>query len=143
MDFSKLSREDWMVGGGTLLLIIFLFTLPFYSFSIGILGSIDRVATDSPASIWGILALIVAIVVLVDWALAVFSPDTQIPTTALGRELTRAAAGALVFVLLLIKLLVHTGYLGWGCFVDLIVAALVTYGAWAISQGKSTAVKPS
>ena len=43
-------------------------------------------------SIWGILALIVTIVVVVDLALARFSPATQIPTTQLGRDMTRAAA---------------------------------------------------
>ena len=140
MDFSKLSREDWMVGGGSILLIIFLFALPFYSYSYGPYTA-TAAATSAPASIWGILALIVAIVILVDWALQVFSPETAIPTTPLGRELTRAAAGGLVVLLLLLKLILHTSYLGWGCFVDIIVALVVTYGAWAISQGKSTAVK--
>ncbi len=140
MDFSKLSREDWMIGGGGILLIIFLFALPFYSVSAGPYTA-TFAATGSPASIWGIIALILAIVVVVDWALANFSPATQIPTTQLGREMTRTAiAGAIVF-LLVIKLILHTSYLGWGCFVDIIVALIVTYGAWMIAQGKSTPVK--
>lgn len=140
MDFSKLSREDWMVGGGGLLLIIFLFALPFYSIGIGPY-TFDRVATDSPTSIWGILALILAIVLYVDWALAVFSPSTTLPTTPLGREMTRTAIGGVIILFLLIKLIAHTSWLGWGCFIDIIVAAIVTYGAWAIAQGKSTPVK--
>jgi len=140
VDFSKLSRDDWMVGGGGILLIIFLFALPFYSVSFGPYSS-TFAATSSPASIWGILALILAIVVVVDWALALFSPQTQIPTSALGRELTRASVAGAIVVLLLIKLVLHTGYLGWGCFVDIIVAAVVTYGAWALAQGRATAVK--
>ena len=140
MDFSKLSREDWMVGGGGILLIIFLFVLPFFSYSVGPY-TFTAAATSSPDSIWGILALIVAIVLVVDWALAVFSPETTIPTSPLGREMTRTALGAAVIVLLLIKLISNTSYLGWGCFVDLIVAAVVTYGAWSIAQGKTTPVK--
>ena len=140
MDFSKLSREDWMVGGGGILLIIFLFALPFYSVSAGIYTA-TAAATSSPASIWGILALILAILVVVDWGLANFSPQTQIPTSQLGRELTRAAVAGLVVVLLLLKLILHTSWLGWGCYVDIVVALLVTYGAWAIAQGKSTPVK--
>ena len=136
MDFSKLSREDWMVGGGGILLIIFLFALPFYS-DYGYTAA----ATSAPASIWGILALILAIVIVVDWALAVFSPQTTVPTSPAGREMTRVYAAAVVVVLLLIKLILHTSYLGWGCFVDIIVAAIVTFGAWSLAQGKSTPVK--
>lgn len=136
MDFSKLSREDWMVGGGGILLIIFLFTLPFYS-SYGFTFA----ATSSPASIWGIFALILTLVVVADWGLALFSPETQLPTSPLGRELTRASLAAVVVLFLVIKLLLHTGYLGWGCFVDIIVALVVVYGAWMIAQGKSTPVK--
>jgi hypothetical protein len=125
-----------MVGGGGILLIIFLFTLPFYS-SYGFTFA----ATSSPASIWGIFALILTLVVVADWGLALFSPETQLPTSPLGRELTRASLAAVVVLFLVIKLLLHTGYLGWGCFVDIIVALVVVYGAWMIAQGKSTPVK--
>lgn len=140
MDFSKLSREDWMVGGGGILLIIFLFALPFYTESAGPYSA-SQAATSSPDSIWGILALILAIVLVVDWALAAFSPATTIPTTPLGREMTRTAIGGLILLFLLIKLISHTSYLGWGCFVDIIVAVIVTYGCWAIAKGKSTPIK--
>jgi hypothetical protein len=125
-----------MVGGGGILLIIFLFTLPFYS-SYGFTFA----ATSSPASIWGILALILTLVVVADWGLEEFSPQTQLPTSPLGRELTRASLAGGVVLFLVIKLLLHTGYLGWGCFVDIIVAVVVVYGAWMIAQGKSTPVK--
>jgi hypothetical protein len=140
VDFSKLSREDWMVGGGGILLIIFLFALPFYSYSFGPYTA-TAAATSAPASIWGIIALILAIAVVADWALASFSPQTQIPTSALGREMTRTAVGGTIVVLLLLKLVLHTSYLGWGCFVDIIVALVVVYGAWMTAQGKSTPVK--
>ena len=138
MDFSKLSREDWMIGGGGILLIIFLFALPFYD-----AYGFTFVATDSPASIWGVLALILTIVVVLDWALAVFSPQTSVPAPAIGREMTRTMIAAVTIVFLVIKLLLHTGYLGWGCFVDIIVAAIVVYGCWAVAQGKATPVKAS
>jgi hypothetical protein len=140
VDFSKLSREDWMVGGGGILLIIFLFALPFYSVSAGIFTA-TFAATSSPASIWGIIALILAIAVVADWALANFSPETQIPTSALGRDMTRTAVAGVIVLLLLLKLVLHTSYLGWGCFVDIIVAVVVVYGTWMIAQGKSTPVK--
>jgi hypothetical protein len=135
VDVSKLSREDWMVGGGGILLIIFLFALPWYS-----VDGFSEAATSSPYSIWGILALLVLIVVVGDWALATFSPSTTLPTTPLGRDLTRAAAAGLVVLLLLIKLIAHTGNWGIGFYLDIILALVVLYGAWAISQGRSTAI---
>jgi hypothetical protein len=125
-----------MVGGGGILLIIFLFALPFYSS-----GPYSAAATSAPASIWGILSLILMLVVVADWGLAIFSPDTQLPTSPLGRELTRASLAAVVVLFLVLKLLVHTDILGWGCFVDIIVALVVVYGAWMTAQGKSTPVK--
>ena len=140
MDFSKFSREDWMVGGGGILLIIFLLVLPWFHESVA--GySASQSATSSPYAIWGILALIVSIFVYADWALATFSPQTTIPTTQLGREMTRAAAAGLAVLLLLIKLLAHTSNWGWGFYVDIILSLVVLYGAWAIAQGKSTPVK--
>jgi len=140
VDFSKLSREDWMVGGGGILLIIFLFVLPFYSYSYGPFTA-TAAATSAPASIWGILALILAFVIVVDWALSVFSPETVIPTSSLGRGMTRVAVVGVIVFLLLLKLILHTSYLGWGCFVDIIVAVIVLYGAYSLAQGKSTPVK--
>ena len=137
MDFSKLSREDWMVGGGSLLLIIDLLFLPWHSVSV-LTASVDFSGTDAPGSIWGVLALIVTIVVLVDLALARFSPDTQMPTTQLGRDMTRTAAAALVLLLVLIKFIDNTSFLAWGTWVGIILAIVVVGGAWLNAQGRST-----
>jgi hypothetical protein len=136
VDFSKLSREDWMVGGGGILLIIFLFVLPWYS-----VDGFSEAATSSPYSIWGILALLATIVVVVDWALAAFSPQTQLPTSPLGRELTRAAVAGFAVLMLLIKLIAHTGDWGIGFYIDIILSIVVVFGAWMTAQGKSTPVK--
>jgi high-affinity Fe2+/Pb2+ permease len=55
--------------------------------------------------------------------------------------MTRTAVAGVIVLLLLLKLVLHTSYLGWGCFVDIIVAVVVVYGTWMIAQGKSTPVK--
>ena len=101
MDFSKLSREDWMVGGGGILLILSLLIFGWYSYpSVTVdgttLGGGSIAATSAPYAIWGILALIVTIAVVVDLSLARFSPATVIPTTNLGRDMTRTAAAGVV-----------------------------------------------
>lgn len=144
MDFSKLSREDWMVGAGGVLLVIGLLFFAWYSvpsisfgpYSTG--GSIA--AVSSPYAIWGILALIVAILVVVDWGLARFSPGTTIPTTQLGRDMTRAAACGVILLLLFIKFIAHVGNFGWGFYIDVILALVVSAGAWFTAQGRTTPI---
>ena len=139
MDFSKLTREDLMVMGGGIVLVIGLIAFSWYSIGIGFGGlSVDRAAVQSPYAIWGILALIVAIAIVVDLALARFSPSTQIPTTQYGRDFTRVGACALLLLFLLIKFIAHVGDFGWGFFVDVILAIVMSAGAWFIAQGKST-----
>jgi hypothetical protein len=137
MDLSKLSREDWMVGGGGLVLVIGLLAFPWFSVSVGAFTA-TAVATSSTGGIWAVLALIVLIAAVVDLVLARFSPATQMPATRLGREMTRAAAVGLVAVLMLIKLISHTGNWGWGFFIDIILVIVVAAGAWLNAQGKST-----
>ena len=136
MDFSKLSREDWMVGGGAIVLII---DLLFLCRGTRIARPFDAARGPTRrAAIWGVLALIVTIVVLVDLALARFSPATQIPTTQLGRDLTRAAIAAVALLFVIIKLIDNTSYLAYGTWVGLILAVVIVAGAWLNAQGKAT-----
>jgi len=137
VDFSKLSNEDWMVGGGSIILIIDLLFFAWHSYSFGPV-SVDSSGTGSPDGIWGVLALIVTIVVLVDLLLARFSPDTQLPTTQLGRDLTRAAVAGLGFLFLLIKFISNTGSSAFGCWLGLVLGIVIVAGAWLNSQGKTT-----
>ena len=138
MDFSKLRREDWMVLGGGIVLIIGLFVFSWYS-----VDGATAAATSAPYAIWGILALIVTIVIVADYALALFSPQTVLPTTKYGRDLTRVGACALLLLLLFIKFLAHVGWFGWGFFVDIILAGVVTAGAWAVlARGGATGSAP-
>lgn len=147
MDFSKLSREDWMVGGGGILLILSLLIFGWYSYggsvtvngaTYGYSGSLA--ATSSPYAIWGILALIVTIAVVVDLALARFSPATAMPTTKLGRDMTRAAGAGVVALLLFIKFIAHVGNFGFGFVLDVVLTIIVVAGAWLTAQGKSTRI---
>jgi hypothetical protein len=137
VDFSKLSREDLMVAAGGLILAIGLLAFPWFSVSFGGLTA-TAVATSSSGGIWAVLALIVLVAVIVDLLLARWSPATAIPTTQLGREKTRAAAVGLVVVLMVIKLISHTGNYGWGFFVDIVLLVVVAAGAWLNAQAKST-----
>jgi len=81
MDLARLRRADWMVLGGGVVLIIGLFAFAWYSDD-GSRRRRHRLRTLSG----GFWALIVAIVIVIDYALALFSPQTQIPTTKYGRD---------------------------------------------------------
>src|ERR1700730_455330 len=122
-----------MVGGGALLLIIDLLFFAWHSYSFGPV-SVDSSGTGAPDGIWGVLALIVAIVVLGDLLLARFSPDTQIPTTQLGRDLTRSAAAGFGRLFLLIKFVSNTGSSAFGCWVGLVLGVIIVVGAWFNAQ---------
>jgi hypothetical protein len=135
VDFSKLSREDWMVGGGGIALIVSLFIFAWYSGT-----GYSFAATSSPYAIWGILALIATIAVVADLALARFSPATVIPTTQLGRDMTRAATAGFVALMLVIKFFAHIGSFGFGFVLDVLLTAIVVFGAWMTAQGKTTPI---
>ncbi len=139
MDFSKLSREDLMVLAGGILLFISLIAFPWYSYS-AFGFSVDRSALESPYAVWGILAMIVTIAIVADLALERFSPATTLPTTQLGRAMTRVGLCGLLLVLLFIKFIAHVGDFGWGFFIDVILAIIVSVGAWFIAQGRTTPV---
>ena len=140
MDFSKLSREDLMVGVGGIVLIIDLLFFAWHSYSVGALGSFDSSGTGAPDGIWGVLALIVTIAVVADLALARFSPATQLPTTQLGRDMTRAVAAGFGMLFLLIKFISNTGSSAFGCWLGLVLGIVVIAGAWLNAQGRSTVV---
>jgi hypothetical protein len=140
VDFSKLSREDLMVGGGGLVLLIGMLAFPWFSTHPFGAFHYTTPAIDGPGSAWAILAVIVLFWVLVDLGLARFSPATVIPTTKYGREMTRAIAIAAIVGLVFIRLIWHIGDWGWGFFVDLILLALVAVGAWFNAIGRRTPV---
>jgi hypothetical protein len=137
MDLSKLSRQDLMVAGGGLLLVIGLLAFPWFSVSAGGFTA-TAAATSATGGIWAVLALIVLIFVIVDVLLARLSPATVIPTSRLGREQTRTAAVGIAVLLMVIKLISHIGNFGWGFFLDVVLLVVVGAGAWLNASPKST-----
>jgi len=137
----KLSREDWMVGLGGLLLFIGLLAFPWYSVSVtfdGFSRTGTATATDAPYSIWGVFALILMIIVVLDLAIARFSPATAIPTTQFGRDWTRVGLIAVAALFLFIKFLDDVGNFGWGFYIDVVLLVLVLTGAVLTAQGRAT-----
>lgn len=137
MDIAKLSREDWMVGAGGILLALDLLLLDWYS--VPVAGpSIGITAVSAPYAIWGVLAFILALAIVVDLALARFSPGTAVPTTQLGRDMTRAAVAGVLLLVLVIKFVSLTSDFGLGFYLGMILAIAVAVGAWLNAQGRAT-----
>ncbi len=123
--------------GGVLLIVDLLF-LPWLHSSVALLGaqiSLSARATAAPGALWGVLALLLTIAVVVDLALAEFRPGTQVPTTQLGRAMTRCALAALVVFFLLMKYFAETSFLGIGAYLGFLLGILVVVGAYRHAQG--------
>jgi len=120
MDLAKLSRDDMIAGGLGLFLVIDLLFLPWYSVSaFGV--SITASATSAPYSIWGVLALLVDIAFLGDLLFDRFGA-AQLPSIGGSRARTRSALASGTLALMVIKFLVHTSNLGFGCWLGLVAA---------------------
>jgi len=133
VNLDNVSREDWIVGGLALLLAIALLFFPWYHVSVTIgafSASADRAAASSPYAIWGILAVITSIAVIVDLALQRLSPQTTVPAVSGSRTMTRLALVGATAVLLVIKFIAHVGDFGWGFFVSIVVIVALGYFAY-------------
>jgi hypothetical protein len=109
-----------ILGGLGLFLVIDLLFLPWYSVSIfGI--TITASATSSPYSIWGVLALLVAIAFILDLVLDRFG-TAQLPAIGGSRARTRTALAGGTLGFMVIKFIAHTSDLGVGCWLGLIAA---------------------
>jgi hypothetical protein len=105
-----------IVGGLAIFLVIDLLFLPWYS----VLGFTFS-ATSAPYSIWGVLALLVDIAFISDLALDRFG-TAQLPAIGGSRARTRAALAGGTLLFMVIKLLAHTGDLGFGAWLGLVAA---------------------
>ena len=132
MNLNDLSLGQKIIGAAGIILIIDLLFLPWHSVDLGF-AEVSRSGIESPNSFYGILALIIAIlmvVVVVMQAMAADKlPDLPVPY---GRALF--IAGVVTFALLLLKLVVETDFLGFGAWLGLICAAALAYGGFTMNS---------
>jgi hypothetical protein len=138
VDLSKLTRGEKIVLGTGILLILDLLILPWHHISIGGLSaiagiSVNRTAVQSPNGFYGWLALLLALVMVAQIVVARFTtaklPDIPVPWAQV-----HLIAGAAALALLVIKLVVQTNYLGFGCFLGIALAAGLAFGGFTVSQ---------
>jgi hypothetical protein len=131
---ADVSRDDWILGGVALLLIIDLLFLPWFSVGGGSVGnipipSIDLTATDAPSGWLGILALLALIALLADLAIERFSPQTALPNVGGSRTMTRFVLGIAAVVFLVLKFLfnIHFSDFGFGFWLAVILSVGLVY----------------
>lgn len=128
MDLGKLTLADKVLGATGILLVIDLLLLPWHSIDFGIVD-VSRSGVESPNGLWGVLALLLAIVVVGAVAATRFSsaklPDLPVP---FNRAVFIGAAATLA--LLLLKLVIEMDYLGFGAWLGILLAAGFAYGGF-------------
>jgi FtsH-binding integral membrane protein len=130
VNVENVSRDDWILAGVALLLVIDLLFLPWFSISLGTLGSYTSSATGSPDSWAGVLAVLLTLVFIADLAIERLSPQTQLPVIGGSRGETRFIIAGVAAVFLLIKFLLqisHFSDLGFGFWVALVLTVALIY----------------
>jgi hypothetical protein len=137
MDLAKVKRDDWILAGVALVLVIDLLALPFYSppfFSLS--------ATDAPDGWLGLLAVLTSLLIVADLAVERLSPATKVPAVAGSRATTRLVLAVATAVLMLLKVILNgqVGLLGFGFWLGLILVAALIYLGMQARQGVAFAM---
>ena len=138
MNFSDVTRDDRILAGVALLLIITLLFFPW--FHISILGfSASLTATDDPDGWLGILAVLSLIVLIADLGIERLSPGTTVPNIGGSRAQTRfvIACVAAFFVVLKFLFHIHFDLFGFGFYVAVVLTAGLVWVALQARNEKS------
>ena len=115
----RISREDWVLGGVAIAVVLDLLVLPWFSFgatisvgsaTVSIGGSLTGV--DAPDAWLGVLALLSCAFLAADLGFERLSPETRVPSIAADRETTRYVLACVAAGLIALKFLFHLGRFG-------------------------------
>ncbi|MHB8431501.1 MAG: hypothetical protein ACYDDZ_13425 [Acidimicrobiales bacterium] len=140
----KFSRRDLLVGGAALLFAIDLLFLPWVDVSATV-PTINGVSfpsysftssgTGAPDGFLGILAVLLALVVVGDLLLERLTA-VALPALPVSRQMARTAAAGGAFLLVLLKFVLHLhpSYLGFGCWLGIVLGILMAGGSIVAGQ---------
>ncbi len=142
MKFDSVSRDDWILAGVALLLVIVLLFLPWFSASVTIgsfSASFSATATDAPDGAFGILAVLSALVLIADLGVERLSPGTTLPNIGGSRTQTRfvIACVTALFVALKFVFNIHFSDFGFGFYAAVILTAGLVWVAFQTRSGAS------
>ena len=145
MDLSRLSQGERIVLVAGVLLIIDLLFLPWHDIDIG--GAAGALGVDttrggvqSPNGFYGIVALILTLV-MVGQIVADKLTGATLPSLPVPWSQVHMIAGIAVAVMLVIKLIAETEFLGFGAYLGVVLGLAVAFGGYSIAQehGRLTA----
>lgn len=138
MKFDSVSRDDWILGGVALLLIINLLVLPWFSITFGPFSA-TLTATDSPDGWLGILAVLCAAALIADLAVERLSPGTALPNIGGSRTQTRFVLACLTALFVVLKFLfhIHFSLFGFGFYAGIVLTAALLWVALQTRNGTS------
>lgn len=139
MDLDKLTLGDKIAGGCGIVLIIGLLFFPWHNVDLGPFGGSQTWnALSGTGELWGYLALLLTLAIV---AALVVSRLTSVEIPELPIPLNQGIfyATIAVTVILLLKLILETDFLGWGVWLDIILAGGMTYGGFLVSQDSESA----
>ncbi len=117
--------------------------LPWYSVSLGPLGSATRSGWQSPGAIWSILAVFIGLAMAGVVILKNFT-EGVVPDAVGGLSWSKIFLGGGVAILafVLIKLLNESSFMGFGFYLGIIAAAALAVGGFLIFREEESAAKP-
>jgi len=135
MDVSKFTRDELILGGVAVLLVIDLLFLPWFDITVGFgtfRVSATSSATGSPDGWLGVLAVLVALALMAYIAIERLAADVELPTISGSAATTRLVLAAVAAGCVALKFLfnIHFSLFGagfWGAIV--LAASLVVVAA--------------
>ena len=142
MNFDSISRDDWILAGVALLLVIVLLFLPWFSVSVSIgpvSASFSATGTDDPDGWLGILAVLSALVLIADLGIERLSPGTTLPNIGGSRTQTRfvLACVTALFVALKFVFNIHFSDFGFGFWAAVVLTIGLVWVAFQTRNEKS------
>ena len=137
MNIEDISREDWVLAGVALLLLIALLAFPWFSITVGPFTA-TATATGAPDGWLGVLAVLVLVALIADLAIERLSPQTALPKIGGSRTQTRFVLAVAAAVLVALKFLfhIHFSLFGWGFYASVVL----TLGlVWLANQARGAA----
>jgi hypothetical protein len=117
MDLSKFTRDELILAGVALLLVVDLLFLPWIDVTVGGIGlftvSLTSPATGTPDGWLGVLAVLGALALIADLALERLS-SARLPALGGGRAGTRLILAVAVAACLALKFLLHAHFSWFG-----------------------------
>jgi hypothetical protein len=129
MDWSQVSRSQWMVVAGTVLALIGTLFLDWYSITVnlGPLGSVSASASAWDTNFIGKLAVIGSLVMLAGAVLMFLPSPPQLPVPL---PMAMLVASSFTALMVIFEFIDHHSHTAIGLWLTLIAALIAAYGAF-------------